>query len=491
VNRTGAVLLTVSLASAASGAATPGTSESVAIQLRDRAIADQSVAYSWVSELTTRIGPRPAGSRNDNLAAAWAAKKLQELGFENVHIETFPLTAWVRGTERAEIVAPNMQPLVIAALGGSPATPSEGVEAEVVIFPTLEDLIAAPKGSLTGKIAMVTRHMVRTEDTSGYAAVAGARFTGPIEAARRGAVGFLIRSISTDNHRLSHTGATGYLDGHPGIPAFALSVPDADQLERLAKAGQTVRVRLFSTASFVNDAHSQNVVAEIRGREHPEEVVMLGAHLDSWDQGTGAVDDGAGTAIITAAAKLIHDLPERPRRTVRIVLFGAEEVSQPNAPFLLFGGNAYAKSHASELRNHVVTSESDTGTDRIYAVRLPPAVPPDSELARTVFRVLTPLGILPTEQSAETGVDINPSVDAGGIPIFALYTDMTHYFDLHHSPDDTLDKIDRQQLNQNVAAWAAVTWLTADSDMNFRAAGVADKKRSSLSELFKGDNSKK
>ena len=491
MNRLAALIFTMSLISPAAQAVTPSSSESVAIQLRDQAMAGQSVAYSWVSELTTRIGPRPAGSPNDNLAATWAAQKLKELGFENVKIESFPLTAWVRGTEHADLIAPNTQPLAVAALGASPATPPEGLEADVVFFPTLEDLLAAPNGSLTGKIAMVTRRTVRTQDTSGYAAVAGGRFMGPIEAARRGAVGFMIRSLATDNRRLPHTGTTGYVDGHPGIPAFAISVPDADQLERLAKMGQTVRLRLFSTASFVNDAHSQNVVAEVRGAVHPEEIVMLGAHLDSWDLGTGAIDDGAGTAIIVGAAKLIHDLPQRPRRTIRVVLFGAEEVAQPTAPFQLFGGYAYATMHASEMRNHVVASETDTGSDRVYAVHLPPALAPESELRSAAFRVLTPLGILPTDQTSETGLDINPSIQAGGIPTFALYTDLTNYFDLHHSADDTLDKIDRRTLDQNVAAWSAVTWLAADSDANFRSAGPAQKKTPSLGDLFKGAGSRK
>jgi acyl carrier protein len=455
------------LAAAAAESASPGGSESIALELRSEAMAGENVAYSWVSELTTRIGPRPAGSTNDRLAAEWAAERFKSLGFENVRIETFPLTAWVRGAEHAEIVTPNSQPLAISALGESPPTPAEGVEGEVVLFPTLQDLSAAPKGSLTGKIAMVTRRMVRMQDVSGYAAVAPARLNGPAEAASRGAIGFLLRSVSTDNRRLPHTGSTVYVDGRVSIPSFALSVPDADQVERIAATGQAVRVRLFSSASYVNDAQSQNVVAEIRGKGHPQEIVMLGAHLDSWDLGTGAVDDGAGGAIITAAAKLIRDLPQRPQRTVRVVLFGAEEVAQPVAPFYFFGGNAYAINHKSELALHMLTAESDMGADRIYALRLPKGVTPSSEWARTVFRILAPIGILPTDQVTETGEDIGPSVDTG-VPTFALYQDLTRYFDLHHSADDTLDKIDRQQCSQLAGtgtyrrtpyALGRVTWL--------------------------------
>jgi carboxypeptidase Q len=461
------------LLSMTAAAAVPDTSEATAIQLRDAAMAGHNIAYAWVSELTTRVGPRPAGSANEALAAAWAADKFKSMGFKNVHIETFPLTAWVRGTERAEITAPNTRSLAAAALGGSPPTPAAGLDGEVVVFPTLEDLIAAPQGSLNGKIAMVNRRTVRTQDLSGYAAVAAGRVKGPAAAAARGASGFLFRSISTDNHRLPHTGSVAYVDGIVPIPAFALSVPDADEIERIVAVGQKVRVRLFSTASYVRDAHSQNVIAEIRGKRRPEEIVMLGAHLDSWDLGTGAVDDGAGSAIITAAAKLIHDLPDRPQRTVRVVLFGSEEVSQPAEPYTIFGGYNYAGSHKAELPRHVLTAESDTGADRIYALRLPKGVSADSEWSKSVLRVLVPIGIIRTDQTTVTGIDIEPTADAG-VPTFGLYQDLSHYFDLHHSADDTLDKIDRQQLDQSVAAWTVVVWMAANTELNFRAAPGTD-----------------
>ena len=439
----------------------------IAAQLRDKAMSGQHVAYSWVSELTTRFGPRPAGSASERQAAAWAVARLQALGFENARLEPFPLTAWVRGTERAEIVAPSPQPLAVVALGESPATPPEGLEGEVVMFPTLDDLIAAPYGSLGGKIAMVERRMIRTQDGAGYGPVVAARRDGPSEAAQRGAIAFLLRSVGTDSHRMPHAGTTKYVDGRVPLPAFALSAPDSDQIERLAALGQTVRVRLFSTASYVQGASSQNVAAEIRGRERPQEVVLLGAHLDSWDLGTGAIDDAAGTAIITAAAKLIRDLPQRPKRTVRVVLFGSEEVAQPATPFGAFGGHAYASSHKAELATHVLTGESDFGADRIYQLVLPKAVA-ESDFARTVARVLTPIGVLPAHGPIEdAGTDVGPSVEAG-VPAFLLRQDGTRYFDLHHTADDTLDKIDRQQLDQNVAAWAALAWLAADSDVEFR-----------------------
>lgn len=440
---------------------------SVAARLRDKATSGQNIAYSWTSELTTRFGARPAGSDTEHRAAEWAAEKFKQLGFKNVAVESFPLTAWVRGEERGQVISPTAQTLVVSALGASSATPPGGVEGELVIFPTLEDLLSAPQGSLNGKIVMIDRHLVPTQDTAGYAAAAGARTRGPAEAAQRGAIAFLVRSLSTDNHRLAHTGSTLYMNGQLAIPSFAVSVPDSDQLVRLFAMSQPVRLRLVSTSSTIPNAHSQNVVAEIPGSIHPDEIVMLGCHLDSWDLGTGAVDDGAGCGIVIAAAKLIADLPNRPRRTIRIVLFGSEEIAQPAAPFVLAGGHAYVQKHAIELAKHMLIGESDIGPARVYAVHLPAAVRSESEFYKTVFRVLTPIDVLPTDRVNETGIDIVPAAERN-VPVFAPYADMTHYFEVHHSADDTLDKIDRAQMNQSLAAWTVVTYLAADSDMQFR-----------------------
>ena len=446
----------------------PPTDEQIAVQLRDEALGGEDLAWDWVSELTTRFGPRPAGSDNEHRAAEWAAARFKALGFANVHIETFPITAWVRGVESAQIVAPVLQPLAVAALGESPATPPGGLEGEVVIFPTLADLKEAPPGSLTGKIAFVAARMVRTQDGEGYGAAVEARSDGPAEAAKRGAIAFVLRSVGTDTNRLAHTGTTVYVDGRVPVPAFALASPDADQIERLAALGEKVHIRLYSSASYVKDAHSQNVVADVPGRVHPDEVVLLGAHLDSWDQGTGAIDDGTGTAIVTAAAKLILDLPNRaPRRTVRVVLFGSEEVAQPVAPGGAFGGHSYADGHKAELARHVLAGESDFGTDRVYALALPAAVA-KSEFATRVLRVLEPIGVLAAREPARhAGTDVGPTVEAG-VPAFALLQDGSQYFDVHHTANDTLDKVDREQLDQNVAAWAALVWLAADSEVDFR-----------------------
>lgn len=465
--RSAATALACTLLAATAGAATLPQPERVAAELRDKAMSGDNIAWSFVSEITTRFGPRPAGSSSEQRAAEWAAARLKALGFQNVHIETFPLTGWVRGEEHAQIVSGNPQPLSVVALGESPPTPPGGLEGDVVIFPTLDDLLAAPEGSLNGKIAMVSRKMVRLQDGGGYGPAVEARGVGPNEAAARGAIAFLLRSVGTDHNRLPHTGSTRYTDGRVPVPGFALSSPDADQIERLAALGEQVRVRLFSSASYVTDAHSQNVVADIPGVGKPQEVVLLGAHMDSWDQGTGAIDDAAGLAIITAAAKLIADQPHKPKRTVRVVLFGAEEVGQPAEPSSASGGHAYASTHEAELPMHVLAGESDFGADRIYAFGLPEGMA-ESEFSKSLLRVLTPIGVLASSAAFDdAGTDVGPSIEAG-VPPFLLYQDGLRYFDLHHTANDTLDKIDHAQLDQNVAAWAVFAYLAAQSDVDFR-----------------------
>jgi carboxypeptidase Q len=466
-----ALLAPAAASTAASGADLPQLATAEA--LRDRAMAGDDIAWSWLSELTTRFGPRPAGSANERAAAEWSAAKLKALGFENVQIQTFPITAWIRGPEKVELIAPIAQPLAAVSLGESPPTPPAGIEADVVAFDTLEELMAAPDGSLQGKIALVNRPMTRAQDGAGYGPISRIRMQGPIIAAHKGAVAFLMRSAGTDNHRLGHTGTTAYENGKAPIPAFALSVPDGEQMARLKALGAPIRVRLFSGARYDPNAHSQNVIAEIKGREHPEQVVLLGAHLDSWDQGTGAIDDGAGDAIITAAAKLVRDLPERPRRTIRVVLYGSEEIAQPTAPFFARGGEAYLAAHRDAVADHVIAGESDLGADNVYRLVLPKGASA-SDFGRAALELMAPIKVLVGDGQAEGGEDVGPTI-AAGAPVFDLRQDATRYFDIHHTADDTLDKVDRAQMDQNVAAWAGLIWLIADSDVDFRALGKAAK----------------
>ncbi len=467
-----ASILAFTLATAAAHASdTSPSTESIAAELRDKAMRGESVAWEIASELTTRIGPRPAGSPAERAAAEWSAKKLKSLGFENVRIEPFPMTAWVRGTEQAQITAPYPQPVVAAALGGSPATPPRGIEADLAFFATLDDLKAAAPGSLAGKIAMITRQMPPTQDGSGYGASSPARRDGPTEAARRGAIGFAIRSLGTGGDRFAHAGAARYDGTRFPIPAFAVSEPDADQILRLTQMGEKVRLRFTSSASYVPNSISQNVVADIRGSERPDEVVLLGAHLDSWDLGTGAIDDAAGLAIITGAARLIGQAPRKPKRTIRVVYYGSEEVSQPGA--IPLGGASYPKVHEAEIASHVIAGESDFGADRVYSVSLPDGAFA-SPFGAALVRVLAPIAVVPSAQPpGDGGADTAPLARLG-VPIFLLNQDGTRYFDIHHTANDTLDKIDPRALAQNVAAWVALAWLAADSDIDFRALPKAE-----------------
>lgn len=434
-------------------------------QLRDQAL-QSNIALDYVTQLTTRFGARPAGSPSEQAAAAWAADYMRAQGFKNVRIQEFPLVGWERGEESATLLGANSQHLVVAALGHSVATPAAGVEGEVVRFRTLEELQAVPDGSLRGKIAYVDAgQLIPMQDGSGYGPLTRIRGAGPGVAAQKGAAAFIMRSVGSDMHRMPHTGTTRYIDGKVPLPGFALSGPDASQLSRLMDMGEKPRLRLTSTA-HTYETKSQNVIGDLPGRTHPEQVIVLGSHMDSWDLGTGAIDDGAGGAITLAAAKLMMERGA-PARTVRVILYGSEEVAQPTNTGN--GGGAYLRSLSpDELKNHVFTGESDFGADRVYAFGLPVGAQ-GSDFAKAAARVLYPIGVLPSpDPELHGGADIGPIVEAG-VPVFGLNQDGTRYFDLHHTADDTLDKIDPKQLSQNVAAWAALVWLAADSDVDFRA----------------------
>jgi Zn-dependent M28 family amino/carboxypeptidase len=428
-----------------------------AATLRDKALAG-SPAYDILESLTTEIGPRPTGSPAQRRAMEWGVAKLKALGFSNVHVEPFKKDAWTRGPESAEITGPYPQPLAILGLGGSVPTPPEGIEAPIALFHTYADMLAAPAGSLSGKIAVVTQPMVRTEDGAGYGALILMRVIGPQEAANRGAVAYLIRSLSTADDRFPHT---GNMEPAP-IPAAALSPVDAALIDRMAARGQPVTIRLKLDSHLTPNAQAWNVVGEIVGREHPEQVIVIGGHLDSWDPGTGAIDDGAGVAITTAVGKLIADLPRAPRRTVRVVMFGSEETDG--------SGAAYAVQHKGEAANIVLGGESDLGSNRIYRLRLAPGGVANPAL-KGLADVLSPLKIIVESAPADdAGADIE-GLQALGVPIMTYSQDASRYFDTHHSANDVIDRVDRKSLDQNVAAWAALIYAVADSDVDFRKGG--------------------
>jgi hypothetical protein len=430
-----------------------------------RAGLDDPAPFALVEALTTEIGERLAGTEAHARAAAWMEARLEGAHvFDDVHREPFTLTAWVRGAESAAVISPVPQPLAIAGLGGSVATGEGGMEAEIALFRSYADLIAAPPGALAGKIAVVTERMPRADDGSGYGAANPIRRRGPSEAAKRGAVAYLLRSLGTDNHRLPHAGALNYADDAPRIPAAALSNPDADQLERLS-ARVPVRLRLLLKPESRENARSWNVVAEAKGRERPDEVVLIGAHLDSWDLGTGAIDDGAGIAIVATTALRIAALKPRPKRTVRVVLFGAEEMD--------FSGPAYAAAHASETSRIVIASEADFGARPVYAVQLP--LGGGGDFARMLGDTLGPLGaIFDRRPALAGGFDIH-GLQAAGVPVASLRQHGSDYFDIHHTADDTLDKIDPKELAQAAAAWTAFVYLAAETGADFRAAAAAAK----------------
>ena len=421
-----------------------------------------SNAMAIVTSLTTEVGPRLAGSQAEARARVWAIKTLTEKGFANVRNEPFEMNAWERHEEGAEILTPYPQPLAVTALGGSVSTKEDGLSAEVELFETLEDLKRAPAGSLSDRIAYVGHAMQRTQDGSSYGYFNEARTAGPSIAAGKGAVGYLIRSVGTDSHRFPHTGSLRYQQGVPRIPALALSNPDADQLERIAGDGKTLSVRIKVDSSEVPAAQSGNVIAEVVGREVPEEIVVIGAHLDSWDLGTGAIDDGAGVGITMAALELIKDAGLAPRRTIRLVLWGAEEVG-------LLGAKAYRDRYEAALGQHVIGSESDFGGGRVWKVTADSRTNAGDALFAEIARLLAPIGIAPgSDDQPGGGPDLYPLI-AAGVPTLRLHQDGRDYFDLHHTADDTVDKLDAASLDQNVAAFAVFAWLAADSEVSFRA----------------------
>lgn len=410
-----------------------------------------SVAWTITEGLTTEIGPRPAGSTAEARAREWAKEKLAALGFSNVRIEPFTIRGYVRGEDRARLVAPFPQPLAITALGYSGATPPAGIEAELVYFPTLDALKAAPDGSLAGKIAFIDHAMRRTQDGSGYGPYGAARRQGPAIAARKGAVGVVIRSIGTDSHRVPHAGVTTFPEGVTPIPAGAVSMPDADLIARVARRGQPMRLALTLTGETRENMPSGNVVGELVGRDPSLPAILVACHLDSWDLGTGAIDDASGCGIVTDAA-LRAQVGNRALRTIRVLWAGSEELGA-------FGGDAYAAAHAGE--RHALAMESDFGADRVWKVEFRLGAR-NAALREKLTASLGELGIVAQAGTAGGGADVSPIIAAQKLAVIDMGQDGTHYFDLHHTADDTLDKIDPAALEQNVAAWARVLSIVAN-----------------------------
>jgi len=384
---------------------------------------ESTYAYDITESLTTEIGPRVGGSPEEALAREWAVKKFKEIGLKNVRIETFKMPYWERGIETASIVSPFPQPLYITSLGGSVATPKEGIEAELAFFPTFEDLANAPEGGLDGKIVFISGRMKKAPDGAGYGPANQKRRQGATEAAKRGAIAVVIRSVGTDSRRFPHTGMMRYADDVKKIPIAALSAPDADQLERTLSRGKAVKIKMTLTPAWRGEVESGNVIGEIPGSSKADEIVLVGAHLDSWDLGTGAVDDGAGIGITAA----------------------------------------YANAHKdTDLDKHVLATESDFGATPPYEVKA--SVKSGKAVVEEMAKAMAlPMSGLPTNG----GPDIGP-MSRLGVPTMRWQQDGTDYFDLHHTPDDTFDKINANDMAVNTAAFATMMWMASEAETDFR-----------------------
>ncbi|MEL7313039.1 MAG: M28 family peptidase [Pseudomonadota bacterium] len=421
---------------------------------------DDEVGYTFVRDLTTDVGARLAGSPAEARAREWSVQRLASLGFDDIVVEPFEIPYWSRRVDRARIVEPSPQTLVVTALGGSTSTPEGGVDAPIVRFDSMQALRVADASVVEGNIVFVDEKMTRTQDGSGYGMAVRKRRNCAKETASKGGLACMIRSVGTQDRRFAHTGMMARGEAVGDGPAAALSPPDADQLTRLLEKGP-VRVHLDIQVETRLKAPSGNVVVDIEGRETPQEIVLIGCHLDSWDLGTGAVDDGAGCGIVVGAAQLINQLEIKPRRTVRVVLYGSEEVG-------LLGGFEYARKHADELPMHVLAAESDFGAGRVwrFETRFGEGA---LGYARAMQNALAPLNVTPGNNLATGGPDVSMLV-RHGVPVVTPRQDGWDYFDLHHTPDDTFDKIDPEDVNQNVATYAAFVYLAAEMGWDFRRA---------------------
>jgi carboxypeptidase Q len=408
-------------------------------------------AWERLALLGDTFGPRLSGSENLADAITWALEEMKMDGLENVRAEPVRIPHWVRGRESAEIVSPRRHTLVMLGLGNSVGTPPSGLEAEVLVVGSFQELDAAAS-RVKGRIVLFNVPFTAYGETVQY------RTAGPSRAAALGAIAVLLRSVGPPGLRTPHTGALRYVDGQPRIPAAAITVEDAERLQRMQDRGTTVRVRLMMEAQFLPDADSANVVGEITGRELPDEVVVVGGHFDSWDVGTGSTDDGGGCIVTWEALRLMKKLNLRPRRTVRVVLWTNEENG-------LRGAQAYLERYRTQLDKHVLMLESDGGVFRPTGFGFT-----GSDAARRRVQEIARLlrGIQADRIGPSGGgADIGPSVEAGRIPAMSLEVD-GNYFLIHHTPADTVDKIDPMDMSRAAAAIAVMTYVVADMPERLR-----------------------
>ncbi|MBS1851804.1 MAG: M20/M25/M40 family metallo-hydrolase [Acidobacteria bacterium] len=425
--------------------------------LRDAAMADD-YAYRQVAYLTQNIGPRGPGSPQAQAAVEYVAAELRKLGLE-VRLEEVQVPRWYRGVETAELVeypgqAPGtVQKIVLTALGGNAPTSAQGLTAEVIVAHSFDELKALGREKVAGKIVLFDVSFDQKKADAGnameaYGEAVAYRGGGARAAAELGAVGMLVRSVGGANFRLPHTGGSA----PSGIPAGAVSAEDSDLMASLAKQGK-VRIHLVLTSEIQKPVKSYNVVADLKGAERPEEIVVVSGHLDSWDLGTGAIDDAAGVAVAMEAAKLVQELKLRPRRTLRVIAWMDEENGGA-------GQGAYTAAHGGEFSKHVAAIESDFGAEHPlgFEAKISEAALP---FLRPVQETLRPIGAnLIKLTPYSPGADIGPMAKAG-VPAFGLMQSGRTYFFYHHTAADTLDKIDPKELQENAAAMAVLGYALA------------------------------
>jgi carboxypeptidase Q len=417
----------------------------------DRIIAgarDAGRQFAWdrLAFMTDTFGPRLSGSANLEATLRWAEAEMKKDGLENVHLEPVMVPQWIRGDESLEILEPFPNKVPILGLGGSVSTRSEGVVGELMIVTSFDDL-AARGDEARGRIVLFNVVYTNYGETVRY------RGGGASAAAKVGAVAALVRSVGPTGMRTPHTGGMRYEDGAPRIPTAAIPTEDADRFDRMAKRGQRIVLRLKMDAHFLDDAPSANLVGEIRGTELPDEVVLLGGHIDSWDPGTGAMDDGDGCVVTWEALRILKNLGLKPKRTIRVVLFTNEENGGA-------GGRGYRDTHKAELDRHVLALESDSGVFRPRGFGFTGSDAARKTLSE-IASLLKPLGADAIGPQGG-GADIGPSVAAAKIPSASLEVEGSRYFLLHHTPADTVDKLDPKDLADNAAAIAFLAYVVAD-----------------------------
>ncbi|MGO4515613.1 M20/M25/M40 family metallo-hydrolase [Terriglobus sp. 2YAB30_2] len=481
-------------------AQTPGQTGPIAEKYK--ADADKIIAaamkdtegYETLAYLTDHIGKRLSGSDSLLKALNWGAETMKKAGFQNVSIQEAKVPHWVRGQEEASIIAPFSKPLHMLGLGMSVGTPAEGITAPVIFIPDLAALANTPDDQIKGKI------VVFNPGWHGYGVGSIHRTTGPSRAAAKGAVAVLVRSATGLAMQTPHTGTLTYLPDMPKVPAAAITVEDALLLERLAKEGP-VQVHLKMEAHMEADQKAGNVVGEIPGSEHPEQVVVLGGHIDSWDVGQGAMDDGGGIISCFEAVNLIHKLGLKPKRTIRVVFWVNEENGGA-------GGRAYRDALGVKIKNHVAAIESDGGVERPLGIgytvmgggpasgsaarrqagasanpaaamaamaamgggaqrpldesKLTPEEKKSWDTIKQIASLLQPIGA-DSVSPGGGGSDIGPIV-AAGVPSLSPRTVGEHYFDWHHTEADTLDKVDPEDFRKNIALLGVLSYVLADMD---------------------------